>query len=186
MKQIAFALSCWALLALSSCSPIYKVYSEEEPGVNFFKYRTFNWLDNKFVKRGNNGPEWLNDRAEQKIRSSVEHQMERRGFKPCDERPDLVLHFHVVFQNEVFFVQDWWCDETIGTDYGRCHRLRPVNYAEGTLIIDFIDARAGNQVWRGAAVGVLEQVSAEQAEARIEQAVRLIFEKFPEKPMTKA
>jgi hypothetical protein len=184
MKQIPFSLLLMAILLLANaCSPAYKVYSEEEPGVNFYKYRTYNWLDDKYVRRGNSGPQWLDERAENKIRSSVEAQMGRYGYKPCEEKPDLILHFHVVIKNEVFYIQDWWCDESMGTEFGRCHRLRPVNYQEGTLIIDFIDGKTGGQVWRGAATGVLENVKPEEADARIEEAVRLIFEKFPEKPL---
>lgn len=189
-KQITImkrALQVLAFLTVvlfhSGCSPIARVYSEEEPGVNFYKYRTYKWLDTKYIKRGNSGPEWLNERAENKIRASVENRMGRYGYKPCDDTPDLMLHFHVVIKNEVFYIQDWWCDEEAGADFGRCHRLRPVNYQEGTLIIDFIDAKTGNQVWRGAAAGVLENVTPEKADARIEEAVRLIFEKFPERPI---
>ena len=184
MKPAFFLFSLFTVVLLhSGCSSVTKVYSEEEPGVNFYKYRTFDWLDTKYIREGNNGPEWLNERSENKIRSSVEAQMGRYGFKPCDDNPDLMLHFHIVIKNEVFYIQDWWCDEETGTDFGRCHRLRPVNYQEGTLIIDFIDAKTGNQVWRGAAVGVLENVTPEKADTRIEEAVRLIFEKFPEKPI---
>lgn len=184
MKYTSLLIALFTLhLLLSGCSSVTKVYSEEEPGVNLYKYRTFDWLDTKSVKQGNSGPQWLNERAENKIRSSVETQMGRYGLKPCDERPDLLLHFHIVIKNEVFYIQDWWCDEETGTEFGRCHRLRPVNYQEGTLVIDFMDAKTGNQVWRGAAVGVLENVAPEKADARIEEAVRLIFEKFPEKPI---
>ena len=177
-------LALFTILLLNyGCSSITKVYSEEEPGVNLYKYHTFNWLDTRYIKKGNSGPEWMNEHAENKIRSSVVDQMARYGLKPCDDNPDLMLHFHVVIKNEVFYIQDWWCDEETGTDFGRCHRLRPVNYQEGTLIIDFIDGKTGDQVWRGVATGVLENLTPEKADARIEEAVRLIFEKYPEKPL---
>lgn len=171
------------LAAASGCSPFIKVYSEEEPGVNLYKYHTFNWLDSMAVRTGNDIPEWLDQRAEDKIRSAVEARMRRYALTRCENKPDLMLHYHVVIKNEVFFIRDWWCDEEIGSQFGRCHRIRPVDYREGTLIIDFIDAHTGEQVWRGAAVGVLEKLTREQADARIEEAVRLIFEKFPEKPI---
>jgi hypothetical protein len=179
---LLLTLACLAML-LFACSPITKVYSEEEPGVNLYKYHTFDWLEGPAAKQGSGGPEWLNPRAENKIRASVEAQLARYGIKPCDDRPDLMLHFHIVIKNEVFYIQDWWCDEETGTDFGRCNRLRPVNYQEGTLVIDFIDAKTGNQVWRGAAAGVLEHLSPDKADARIEEATRLIFEKYPEKPL---
>jgi hypothetical protein len=184
MRPISLSFLLIAVLfALNGCAPAYKAYSEEEPGVNFYKYRTFNWLDNNTVKSGNSGPEWLTERAQLKIRTSVETQMIRYGFQTCTEKPDLVLHYHIVIKNEVYFVPDWWCDEEIGSRSGRCHRIRPVNYQEGTLILDFIDASTGNQVWRGAAIGALENLSPQQADARIEEAIRLIFGKFPEKPV---
>jgi len=171
------------LAAASGCSPFIKVYSEEEPGVNLYKYHTFNWLDSMAVRTGNDIPEWLDQRAEDKIRSAVEARMRRYALTRCENKPDLMLHYHIVIKNEVFFIRDWWCDEEIGSQFGRCHRIRPVDYREGTLIIDFIDAHTGEQVWRGAAAGVLEKLTREQADARIEEAVRLIFEKFPEKPI---
>ncbi len=179
-----FALPLFAALLLSlfgtGCAS-YHVYSETEPGVNFYKYRTYNWLNTKYVQRGNGGPEWLNERVENKIRSAVESHMNRFGFKPCEEQPDLMLHFHVVIRNEVFYFHDWWCDEDNGTNLGRCHRLRPVNYQEGTLLIDIIDGKTGQQVWRGAASNVVEYLTPEQTDARVEEAIRLIFEKFPGK-----
>lgn len=186
MKSILLSLALVAVVSLqNACSPITKVYSEEEPGINLYKYTTYSWLNNLTVAEGNSGPTWLSERAEQKIRNSVENEMRRYGFSVCEEVPDLMLHYHVVVKNEVFFIRDWWCDEETWSRYGRCNRIRPVNYQEGTLILDLIDAKTGVQVWRGAAVGVLEHIAPEQADARIEEAVRLIFTKFPQQPIPK-
>lgn len=184
MKKINWFYSAILLLLLAgACSPFIRVYSEVEPGINLYKYHTFNWLDNKTVSHGNEGPEWLSQRTQDKIRSSVESRMRTYALTLCEDKPDLLLHYHVVIKNEVFFIRDWWCDEEVGGQFGRCNRIQPVNYREGTLILDFIDARTGVQVWRGAAVGVLENLSPGEADARIDEAVRLIFSKFPEKPI---
>ncbi|MFN4255735.1 MAG: DUF4136 domain-containing protein [Saprospiraceae bacterium] len=185
MKHPVFALSALFVLALlaGSCSPFAKVYAEEEPGVNLYRYRTFGWLDMTNMHVGADRPAWLTSKSEAKIRASVEGQMSRYGFKPCTEKPDLVLHYHVVVKNEVLYVRDWWCDEDANNRHAQCHRVHPVNYQEGTLILDFIDAATGNQVWRGAAIGGLENLTPEAAETRIEQAVQAIFKKFPEQPI---
>ena len=172
-----------ALLATAGCSPFLKVYSEEEPGVNLYKYTTYSWLNNPGASPGNSGPEWQSQRTHDKIRQSVETQMGRYGFKRCDETPDLMLHYHVVVKNEVQYVRDQWCDAEDWHLYGKCNRVRPVNYQEGMLILDLIDSKTGNQVWRGAAVAVQENLSQEQADARIAEALRLIFTKFPQKPV---
>lgn len=170
-----------ALFSASSCSPILKVYAEEEPGVNLYKYTTYAWLNTPAATQGNSSPEWQSQRTQGKIRSAVEGQMERYGFKRCDTKPDLMLHYHVVIKNEVLYVRDQWCDEENWNWYGHCNRVRPMNYQEGMLIIDFIDSKTGNQVWRGAAVAVKEDLTQAQADSLIDKSVRLIFNKFPQK-----
>lgn len=171
------------LLLFVSCSPFTKVYSEEEPGVNLHKYHTFNWLDNDKVQEGNKGPEWLTANTQNHIRSAVEHQMERYGFKICTEKPDLMLHYHVVIENKVFYARDRTCETGGNIQFGRCNRLRATNYREGTLILDFIDTKSSNQVWRGVAVGVLDDIRPDEVQKRVEAAINVIFKKFPEKPI---
>lgn len=174
-----------AVLALETgCSPFTKVYAEEEPGINLHKYHTFNWLSNETSHQGNSGPEWLTSATQEKIRASVESEMMKYGFKPCDENPDLMLHYHVVIKNEVLYERDWRCGAPGGEGgvYNRCNRLQPVHYQEGTLIIDIIDTKSGVQVWRGAAVSILNNLKAGEVDARIKEAIKVIFKKFPEKP----
>ena len=174
-----------ALFLFQSCSPFTKVYSEEEPGVNLYKYHTYNWLDNAETRQGNQGPEGLPAAAHDQIRKAVGEKMGQMGFKPCDQNPDLVLHYHVVVKNEVMYVHDWSCEgqSESGNRYDRCNRVRPVYYREGTLIVDFMDTQNTTQVWRGAAVGVLMNSAPAEVNARIKEAVQAIFKKFPGQPM---
>ena len=117
-----------------SCSPFTKVYSEEEPGANLYKYHTYNWLDNPETKLGNSGPDWLTAWTQANIRTSVEEQLGRYGFKPCDEKPDLMLHYHVVIKNEVLYIHDWQCDNRSIESFEKCNRVKPQQYREGTLL----------------------------------------------------
>ncbi len=177
-----------ALFLFESCSPFTKVYSEEEPGVNVYKYHTYNWLDNAQTKQGNQGPEGLTTDTQEKIRNAVAVQMKQMGFQPCDQNPDLMLHYHVVVKNEVMYVHDWSCEGQgeSGNRYDRCNRVRPIYYREGTLIVDFIDTKNATQVWRGAAVGVLMNSTPTEVDARIQAAAQAIFKKFPVKPIAHA
>lgn len=185
-KKLLYLVILLGLLPLlQRCTPFTKVYSEEEPGIKLSKYHTYDWLDNTASQKGNSGPEWLSGSTQLKIRAAVEEHMSRYGLKPCDEKPDLMLHYHVVIKNEILYVHDWSCEGVFEAPgkYDRCHRVLPVHYQEGTLILDFIDTKDGNQVWRGAAVGVLENLRPEEADARIKAAVESIFKKYPEKPI---
>lgn len=174
-----------AFLLFENCSPFTKVYGEIEPGVKLSQYHTYNWLDNTTLKKGNSGPVSLSSDTENKIRAAVEHEMDHYGFKPCDEKPDLMLHYHVVIKNEVLYVRDWSCGGVFEApgQYDKCNRVQPVHYQEGTLILDFIETKNGNQVWRGAAIGVLDNIRPEEADARIKASVEAIFKKYPEKPI---
>lgn len=90
-----------------------------------------------------------------------------------------------MIKNEVLYVHDWSCGgqgEGAGS-YDRCNRIRPVHYREGTFIIDFIDTKNSNQVWRGVAVSILDNIKPNDLDSRIKEAVRLIFKKFPERPI---
>ena len=181
---ILFAMFMASVL-LQNCSPFTKVYGEVEPGIKLSQYHTYNWLENPTVKEGNSGPLWLSNTTQDKVRAAVAHEMDHYGYKPCDEKPDLMLHYHVVIKNEVLYVRDWSCGGVFEApgQYDKCNRVQPVHYQEGTLILDFIETKNGNQVWRGAAVGILENLRPEEADARIEAAVKAIFTKYPEKPI---
>lgn len=188
-KLLAFTLFT-SFLLLNACSPFSKVYSEEEPGVNMYKYHTFNWQNNENTTDGNKGPEWLTRSTQTLIRNTVEQHMERQGFAKCTDQPDLILHYHVVVKNEVLYVPEWPCDRPgegqNGGRYDRCNRIRPVQYHEGTLIIDLIDTKDGAQVWRGAAVSILNNMMPNEVDDRIKSAIKAIFKKFPAKPKTLA
>ena len=171
------------LFFVSACSPFTKVYSIEEPGANLSKYHTYNWLADMETHDGNKGPAWLTASTQERIRMSTEKQMGQYGFKACTENPDLMLHYHVVIENKVYYIRDKYCVEENGLLNGRCDRLKEMHYREGTLIIDFIDTKSSNQVWRGVAVGVLENIRPSEVASRIDKAIAMIFEKFPEKPI---
>ena len=183
MKKQNFLLALFALLLLSatSCNPFTKIASEEEPGINWGTYKTYDWLNNKWVHMGNGNPEWLTPGTEVKIRQAFEAQMKQRGFTPDIFAPDLVLHYHVVVKDEMTYVRDWYCTEEDWTRDGRCQYIKPVNFKEGTLILDMIDGRTGNQVWRGTVSGVLDNANMQQLDKRINQAAEMMFRKFPMK-----
>jgi hypothetical protein len=56
-----------------------------------------------------------------------------------------------------------------------------VDYEEGTLLLDLVDALTNQVVWRGWAQDVVDGLAEDQVrmEAEIDEAVRRIFERFP-------
>ncbi|HOY05451.1 MAG TPA: DUF4136 domain-containing protein [Saprospiraceae bacterium] len=169
------------LLAFQACAPTNKVYSEQQPGTNMYQFNTFNWMDQQPVMRTSSGTIWMNDHSEASIRIALEKQMNKLGYRRCENAPDLMVYYHVVGKKEVVYVRDLWCEEAIGSDAIRCELVNPVEFRKRTLLIALIDSRNGSEVWRGAVSGALDQVTADQIYYRVDQAVKMIFKNFPEK-----
>lgn len=184
---LRFSLFLLPLVALlSGCTPALKVYHEEEPGANLFQYYSYKWLPNNGVLPGDTDQYRIADETESKIRTAVDRHMQQCGYRICDSSPDLVLHYHVVVKNRVYYQRDWSCDDDKtheGVAHVYCQRVRPVYFREGTLILDFIDGGTGNQVWRGVAVGIMEGLDPAEVDRRIKEAVKQIFKRYPVKPL---
>ena len=129
MQTRLFITGLFMLLFLGSCGPGLKVYSEEEPGANLYKYRTFDWLDNAEAEK-DNVPMLLGKNTEDKIRATVETHMASLGFQQCDNGPDLMLHYHVILKDKEYYYQDCWCSDEEWNKYGRSQRMRLINYQE--------------------------------------------------------
>lgn len=176
-----FCTTALALIFLSvACSPFTKIYAEEEPGANLYQYYSYKWLPNNGILPGDPAQYRVSEQVERNIRDAVDAQMALRGYRLCDAGPDLLLHYHVVVQNRVYYQTEWECkDEHEARSRTHCRRVKPVYYREGTLMVDFMDAETGRQVWRGVAVGTIDQFNPDQLKKRIDDAVRQIFKKYP-------
>jgi hypothetical protein len=61
----------------------------------------------------------------------------------------------------------------------RSHTPAPLEYTEGTLSIDLIDASSQTVVWEGLAQGPLRGKPEELSAERVQTLVERIFERFP-------
>jgi uncharacterized protein DUF4136 len=125
------------------------VQSDYDRSVNFSSMKTFGFA---VQRRGAADPlagDTLNDA---RIRTAMESQLIANGFRTATENPDFVIEYHVSTKNKLN-VQDYsygpprWFG---GRD------IRVNQYSEGTLIVDFIDVKTNQVIWRGRASGALE------------------------------
>jgi hypothetical protein len=168
-----------ALLALPGCRSEMRVYSDYDPEYDLRKYHTFNWSQNINVELGKN-PLQYNELNDKRIKSAVQEQMIRRGYVSSTDKPDLVLHYHIIIDDQSivttdphgYFYSPYWMDL----------RTNVYEYREGTLIIDVMDPKTNNLIWRGWAASALQETySPDQIEGLIKTAVAKIFRKFPKK-----
>ncbi len=172
MNRIFVILQITMLLMLTGCSSI-AVKSDYDQTTDFSQYKTYQWLE----KGGNSSITQRNPLAAQKIVGAVEREMQLKGLKKSvGEAADLLLTFHAGVQDKV--------DVTAyGYNYWRPRRGLGITtvdvnrYKEGTLIIDVIDAREKQLIWRGWGSGVIGDPG--NVGEKIEKAVTKILEEYP-------
>ena len=118
------------------------VQSDFDRTFRFSNLKTFSFAVQKRADTLNDG----------RIRTGLETQLRANGFRMETETPDFVIAYYVTSKNRLN-VQDY--------SYGPprlwgSRDIRVNQYDEGTLMVDFIDVRTNQVVWRGRATGVLE------------------------------
>jgi hypothetical protein len=135
------------LLVVSAAAQ--SVQSDFDRSFRFSNFKTFSFA---IQNRGANDPlagDTLNDG---RIKSGLQSQLNANGFRMETETPDFVIAYYVTTKNKLS-VQDF--------GYGPprwfgSRDIRVNQYAEGTLMVDFIDVKTNQVVWRGRASGTLE------------------------------
>jgi hypothetical protein len=166
MKQ-AIVITLLASLILSACSSGPKMfYSEKTPGVDFKQYKTYAWMqpqDTAFTK-------YVNKRAlEKALGKEVIAQLTERKMHLDTVHPDCLFTYSLVLKRtydvqqnqEVVYApqtyQSMYSTDPDAKIYYFSSDNRPEVYAgktqittlrEGTLVIDMVDAKTKNVVWR--------------------------------------
>lgn len=162
------------LLVLAGCSHQIKVYSDIDPDYDLWRYTTFRCAQNENIESGKN-PLYYNELNDKRVNSAIVEQLKLKGYTAREEKPDVILHYHIVIEDQTVVVP-----EPYGYSYGPYWTNLQLSYKEGTLIIDLIDANTNRLVWRGWAVSSMDTVyDPHQVEDFIKFAVEKIFRKFP-------
>jgi len=124
------------------------------------------------------GARQQNTLLDKRIRSAVEAELQAKGMT-ADTRPPLYYCLPTGVDSKIN-VTDW------GTRihaYGGWYGDRDVDvyqYEEGTLIVDLIDAKTHQLVWRGTATKTLEDnPSPERMEQNLREVVGKMFASYP-------
>jgi hypothetical protein len=160
-----------AALLLAGCTSGFKVKTDADPGANFSEFRTYDWI----VKEA---PENLTTLTHKRIIGAVDEQLLDKGFvRSANVAPDMLVNYQVIVGDKSSVTTHsygYWRGYTSGT-------MSVSQYAEGTLVVDVIDAGKNRAVWRGwgsAAVGRMPDSSEQQL---IRDLTKKMFSKFPPK-----
>ena len=204
MKAIRTGLSSLAVVALTSCASI-QVRSDYDHQASFRQLATYSWVDSEPGVGGH--PAFGGPLVERRIRGVVDTELARRGYRKVTSDPyDFQIAYHVVAEERATAYSSYgygpyygsrpyyghhrfggrhYGRHGYGLSYGSGYGLGYGSsylreYLEGTIILDIIDARSGELIWRGWAKGELAaNPKPEQVHEYIKKAVREVLDEFP-------
>ncbi|SHO60554.1 DUF4136 domain-containing protein [Algoriphagus zhangzhouensis] len=186
MKKLSYFLLFTILsLTIASCAQkSMKVVTREDGNANLSDYDTYAWISEKesipnaFAIVSPNEALVFNNQSSQKmIKEAVELQMRARGFAEDTSEPEMLVNFVVLEEDTE--LRKYILDN--GQDYlgfgPRSESVQMVPVEKGTVLVNFMDSRSGNQIWQGFASGALNESDIENMSV-MQEKVGAIFENF--------
>jgi hypothetical protein len=177
MNLKRFALGAVVLLAVTASACVsMSVSSHFERGADFSRLRTWDWGQPDGLPTGD--PRLDNNAFfTDHLQGAVEKSLATRGFArvPAGTTPDVLVHYHANISQR-FEVNE----PDVNCSPGDC-RASVIDYEQGTLVLDMIDARTNKLLWRGWARDSVEGVidNQDRMERQITEAVTKMFARFP-------
>jgi hypothetical protein len=151
LRNVALVLAGSALLAACATGP--EIRRDANPALNLAGYKTFGFISP--LSTDNAGYETV---LTKRLKDSTRRAMEAKGYAYSESSPDLLLNFYANVQDR----QEIQTTPVSMGYYGYRRGLyggfatpdiQTVNYKQGTLTIDLVDARMKVLAWQATAEG---------------------------------
>lgn len=164
MQKLTYILTFIFLTAImASCSNKgMKVVTREDNQSDLSEYETYAWVAEvenipyMYALLGPNGSLIFNNTSARKItKDAIEVQMEARGFSTSATNPEMLVNFSILEEDtelRTFVMNNRQDYLGIGP---RSEAVKMVPVKKGTILINFLDAKTGGQIWQGFASGAL-------------------------------
>jgi hypothetical protein len=170
-------LTATVLLTLAGCSP-FTINADYDNTADFGRYRTWSWFTGPHPYGA--GVDQLLDN---RIRASLEAELPHHGLaKAADGSSDLLVSYHLSVAQRIEVNPT---TASVGYGWGRGYVAYSSGgdirtYDEGTLIVDLVDAKTKNLVWRGIAKAtVYANSTPEERTERVRTAIQAILDQYP-------
>jgi hypothetical protein len=166
-----------SFLFLSACSSII-VKSDYDPNVDFKAYKTYHWIDFENI---NDDGLAKNPLLRKRIIAAIDDDLKNKNFilKESDQ-----VDFYVVVHGltrENGNVTEWAGGYRYDPWWGPNGGSVDVSYYEqGTLVVDMVDAKANELIWRGLGTCVLrDNCDPENLQKAANKYVAKVLDEFP-------
>ena len=173
---------CTALLF--GCNSTKILQNEVAPGVDFTKYKTFDFL--KTEASGDTIPGKY-DEGITLVKEAVANEMTKRGYQRSSQNPDLFINLGIaVKQRAQTRETNWRTDGRMAYIGQRNYKWKSEEivvgyYKEGTLDLNLVDAAANKMVWKATVKDILPEKS-KNLPSTINAALASLFSRFPVAP----
>jgi hypothetical protein len=185
MKQTNVLWLLGLTICLGSCS-VSRVITDADPNMNLSSYHTFRFTDSDDQSDAN--PLYHSSILENAIHAQIAIELEKRGVLENMQHPDMLVAYHTFTEKKKSSVNDYypmmyggwsWRFYSGGLyPYGYWNGYnRTYEYTEGTLIVDAIDVKSNQLIWRGSISDAINNPGNLHTTAI--KAVKLVFKKFP-------
>lgn len=172
------------MLLVSACASGPQVTSDYDRNADFAAYRTFAFFEPLGTDRAG-----YSTLVTERLKTLTRLQMEQRGYQFDAASPDLLVNFVAQSRVKTEYVppppMPWgpnyfgyrmgWYDPWVGYGFGS----DMIQYTEGVLTIDLIDARRKQLVWEGVGRSVIDNVEQALSEQKLAPVVADIFARYP-------
>lgn len=187
-SRVAAAFALTAALFAAGCATTSgpKTRIDYDRSADFSVYRTYGFPKETGTDRGG-----YSTLVTSYLKSAMSAQMDARGYKYSEERPDLLVNFYMNTRERTEIRPDARASVGYGY-YGYRYGLynawplydddRTVTYKVGTLNIDIVDAEKKQLVWEGVAEGRVSEEELQNPKVAINAVVTELMRQYPGKP----
>lgn len=172
MKRVLTLSLVLTAFVLSACGGM-TVNTDWDDNADFAAYKTFAWMSPP------SGQTQVSSLIMNRIQDAVIMEMKAKGYVEDEQNPDVYVSSIVMLEEKVNV-----SSTSYGYGYGYgywggygAHSVDVYHYHEGTLLLDVIDAKANQLVWRGSGSKVVDQGSGTPEKTRA--AIQKILSRYP-------
>ena len=172
-------LTILSLIVLSGAisASAQKVSVGADPRVDLTRFRTYAWSKETVN---------TNPIANEIVVSSVDNQLAAKGLKKVDTDPELTVVVFGSTESDIHVSNPSWTPSLNSIATGVAVGSQSWLVTKGTLVVDILETKTKNSLWRGTATQTLDRgptgdkaKDARTVEKPIRNAVKKMFKQFP-------
>lgn len=185
MRKSMILMFIIAVSMLVGCSS-YDIVSDYDSAAPFASFKTYRWAIDPANAQGNLLLQ--NQLLGKRVKSAVDEELKAKGFTLVTSgEADVFIASHLTTKDKLN-VTDWGYGYGAGPyRYGYGYGGSSVSvtqYTEGTLVVDMVNAKNKELVWRGIASGAMasQLPPPEEMDARVKEIIGAILAEYPPQP----